>query len=352
MTHTTDKDGADDDDAAPAGTSERRGPAFGDPRAVELRWPAPADVWGKTALEALCWRVKRLDPERARRVVEQGDLHLVSGDGVSPLKEGTRPLAVDDVVPRKSVLALWRLAPDSPADLVVAPVILHEGGGVIVVDKPGDLCVHPTARYLHNTLTAFLRRRGTPANPCHRLDRETSGVVVCATDRVLERRWKIAFSEGRALKQYTAVVVGAVDAEVRIDAPLALQGTRGLVRIKVVVDDAGQRSVTRVVPLEVRGSGAGLRTLVRLFPETGRQHQLRVHLAHIGHPIVGDKLYQMGEPWFDAWTRRVLPDDERARLPCARQCLHASRLQLDDDVYEAPLPADLAAVFAGEAPGG
>jgi 23S rRNA pseudouridine1911/1915/1917 synthase len=335
----------DDDDFGPRSSgnaSEKRGPAFGDPRAVELRWPAPPDVWGKSALAALCARVKRLDPERARRVVEWGDLHLVIEGDL------TRPLAVDDVVPRKSVLALWRLAPDQPSDLLVPPGILHEGDGVIVVDKPGDLCVHPTARYLHNTLTAFLRRRGTPANPCHRLDRETSGVVVCATDPIAERRWKIAFSEGRARKQYTAVVVGVVDQEVTIDAPLALQGTRGLVRIKVVVDVAGQRAVTRVVPLEVRGSGGGdMRSLVRCFPETGRQHQLRVHLAHIGHPIVGDKLYQMGEAWFDQWTRRALNDDDRALLPCARQCLHAQRLQLDDDVYEAPVPEDLPAALVG-----
>ena len=313
-------------------------PAFGHPLALRVTWNTPADQWGKTALQALCARVRRLDPARALRVVDSGDLHLVEG-------ESTRALAADDVVPRKAVLALWRIAPDSPADLRVAPVILHEGAGVIVVDKPGDLCVHPSARYLHNTLTGFLRRRGTPANPCHRLDRETSGVVVCATDVVAERRWKLAFAEGRAQKQYTAVVVGALEQEVFIDLPLAVQGTRGLVRIKVIVDDAGQEARTRVVPLEVRGSADQRRSLVRLFPQTGRQHQLRVHLAHIGHPIVGDKLYQMGEAWFDAWTRRVLTPGERASLPSARQCLHAARLQLELDVYEAPWPADLQMVF-------
>ncbi len=316
-------------------------PAFGDARAVVVSWNAPADVWGKTALEALCARVRRLEPQRARRVIDGGDLHLVLAP---PPAHQSRVLAFDDVVPRKGVLALWRLAPDDPEDLRCPPTIVHEGEGVVVVDKTGDLCVHPTARYLHNTLTGFLRRRGTPAHPCHRLDRETSGVVVCATDARAERRWKQAFAEGRVQKQYTAVVAGVVDQELLIDAPLAIQGDRGLVRIKMVVDDAGQGARTRVVPLEVHvpSEPRGLpRSLVRLFPETGRQHQLRVHLAHIGHPIVGDKLYQMGEAWFDAWTRRALSDDERALLPCARQCLHAARLQLDDDVYEAPVPADL-----------
>ena len=334
----------DDSDINPHPPSdEPLRPAFGDPRAVVVRWSAPADQWGKTALQALCARVRRLDPERARRVVDGGDLHLIVRDAGGA--EVTSVLGCDDVIPRKSALALWRIAPDAPEDLLVPPTILAEGAGVIVVDKGGDLCVHPSARYLHNTLTGFLRRRGTPANPCHRLDRETSGVVVCATDPVAERRWKTAFAEGRAQKHYTAVVVGAVEQEVFVDAPLAVQGTRGLVRIKVIVDDAGQAARTRVVPLQVAGPPEQRRSLVLCVPETGRQHQLRAHLAHIGHPIVGDKLYQMGEAWFDAWTRRALSDDERARLPCARQCLHAGRLQLDDDVYEAPLPDDLRAAL-------
>jgi 23S rRNA pseudouridine1911/1915/1917 synthase len=150
-----------------------------------------------------------------------------------------------------------------------------------------------------------------------------------------------AFADGRVQKSYVAVVEGVVDAAVVVEAPLALQGDRGLVRIRVIVDDAGQAARTRVEPVAVKDG----RSLVRCRPETGRQHQLRVHLAHIGHPIVGDKLYQMGDAWFDAWTRRALSDDERSRLPCPRQCLHASRVALDDDVFEAPLPADLRAVF-------
>lgn len=315
-------------------------PAFGAPEAVEVRWAAPADVWGKDAVFALCARIRRLGVERAVRVIDGGDFHIVTA-------EGTRALTRTELIPRKATLAVWRLPPDSPADLVVAPGILYEGQGLIVVDKPGDLAVHPSARYLHNTLTGFLRRRGTIANPCHRLDRETSGVVVCATDPLVERRWKMAFAERRVAKEYLAVVAGVVDEEVVVDAPLALQGDRGLVRIRVVVDPAGQEARTRVTPKEVRG---GL-TLVSCVPETGRQHQLRVHLAHIGHPIVGDKLYQMGDPWFDAWTRRALSDAERALLPCPRQCLHAAVVTLDDDEFIAPLPDDMLRIFRGAVSG-
>lgn len=315
-------------------------PAFGQAHAVFVRWAAPADVWGVTAVAALCARVRRLGEERAVRVVESGDLRLVQPDG------STTPLQCRDLIPRKSTLELWRLPPDDPRDMVEAPIVLVERDGLIVVDKPGDLAIHPSARYLHNTLTGFLHRRGTPAHPCHRLDRETSGVVVCATTLEVERRWKSAFAAGAIEKEYLAVVDGAVDTEVVIDAPLALQGERGLVRIRMVVDDAGQPARTRVSPREVVARGGHTRSLVSCRPETGRQHQLRAHLAHIGHPIVGDKLYQMGDVWFDAFTRRALSVDERARLPTPRQCLHAARLAgPGGEVFSAPMPPLFAAAL-------
>ena len=299
----------------------RRG-AWGDPRAVSSRWAIPPDGNGMNAVEVLAHKVRRLGLERAKSVVDAGDLRVVDGDS-------TRVPGPDERLSKGTVVELWRLPPDDPGDIVEAPRILHHAGGLLVVDKPGDLAVHPTARYLHATLTSWLRRNGTPANPCHRLDRETSGVLVCADDGVVERKWKQGFAAGRVKKQYLAVVDGVVGGDRLIELPLLLQGERGLVRIRMIVDDAGAHSVTRVEPLQV--SADGKRTLVRCHPETGRQHQLRAHLAAIGHPIVGDKLYQMGEAWFDAFTRFALSHDDKARLPCPRQCLHAERVELDGE---------------------
>jgi 23S rRNA pseudouridine1911/1915/1917 synthase len=304
--------------------------AYGDPRAVSSRWAVPPDGNGLTPAEALAHKVRRLGVERAHSVVAAGDFRIVEGDA-------TRVPAVDERLVKGTVIELWRLPPDDPEDIVEAPTILHHDDGILVVDKPGDLAVHPTARYLHATLTSWLRKNGTPANPCHRLDRETSGVLVCADDGVAERRWKQGFAAGKVKKQYLAVVDGVLDAEQRIDLPLALQGDRGLVRIKMVVDVDGAPSVTRVEPVAV--NAARTRSLVRCHPETGRQHQLRAHLAAIGHPIVGDKLYQMGEVWFDAFTRSALSDEQKALLTMPRHCLHAARVELDDEVYEAPLPS-------------
>jgi 23S rRNA pseudouridine1911/1915/1917 synthase len=294
---------------------------------------------GRTPVEVLADRVRRLGSVRALRVVAAGDLRVVT-------QESTRVAEPTEQLARGTVLELWRLAPDRPEDVTVAPSVLWEAEGLIVLCKPGDLAVHPSARYLHNTVTAWLRRRETPAHPCHRLDRETSGVLVCANDKDAERRWKQAFAAGLVQKTYLAVVAGAVERAFVIDRPLALQGERGLVRIRVIVDENGQPACTRVEPVQV--SADGRRTLVRCFPETGRQHQIRAHLSSAGYPIVGDKLYQMGDAWFDAFTRRALDQGAHRALPCARQCLHAARLRFASFDFEAPLPDDMRRVLAGD----
>lgn len=338
--------------------------AFGHPRAVAIRWVVPPDCNGKTAPALLAHKVRRLGLERAASVVRAGDLRRVQTDGVIALTE-------DDVVARGDHVELWRIAPDDADAPFTHPRVIFEGasvhgGSLVVVDKPGDLVVHPSARYLHHTLTAWLAAharsgdggdhgdrsdrgdrgdrgergdRGARANPCHRLDRETSGVLVCASGPA-EVRWKRAFQEGRVAKQYFAVVRGVVAAPFTVNAPLALQGERGLVRIRMIVDDAGQSALTEVTPLR----HAGGRSLVRCVPHTGRQHQLRAHLAHAGFPIVGDKIYAMGDAWFDAFTRFALTDEQKAALDHPRQALHCARVALDDEAFEAPLPDELAAL--------
>jgi 23S rRNA pseudouridine1911/1915/1917 synthase len=199
---------ADDDGDGGRGVEDKDlCPAWGHVDAVAIRWAVPPDADGMTPAEALAHKVRRLGLERAHRVVDGGDVRVVEG-------ATTRPALPAERLRRGAVLELWRLPPDRPEDMRVAPTVIHHGEGLLVVDKPGDLAVHPSARYFHNTLTGWLRRRGTPANPCHRLDRETSGVVVCADGKDAERRWKQAFAEGRVRKQYLAVVEGALDRDV------------------------------------------------------------------------------------------------------------------------------------------
>lgn len=318
----------------------QRGPAHRDPRAVVVRWTIPPDLDGARADVALSQKVRRLSRSRAQRIIDAGDFRTPG----ATLKASSRLQA-------GVVVELWRVPPDEKGGGPV-PTVVFEDEDLLVLDKPGDLVVHPSARYLHQTVTSWLKDRADGArvaNPCHRLDRETSGVLVCAKTRSAESRVKTAFADGRVEKSYLAVVRGRLDGPMLVDAPLALQGERGLVRIRMIVDPAGLPSRTEVRPLRASGD----RTLVLASPKTGRQHQIRAHLASVGLPIVGDKLYAMGDAWFDAFTRRALSDEERAALDHPRQALHAfeARFRLDgvERVFRAPLPEDLAALVPGAA---
>lgn len=215
--------------------------------------------------------------------------------------------------------------------------ILFEDERVLVVNKAGNLAVQPTGRYIHENLLNRLRylyreERAQPqVEPCivHRLDRETSGAIAFAKDRATARVLTEQFARKDASKTYYAIVHGEPPASGTIDVPLLSTSDR-----HVVVDPAGKSARTHFVREQ---SGSGM-ALVRLDLETGRQHQLRVHLAHLGHPIVSDDLY--GRP--EDRTHPALPD---------RQMLHAAELSLTHPDgralhFEAPLPADMRALLA------
>lgn len=315
------------------------GAAFGDPEAVVLRWRVPDDADGQRADVYLTRKVRRLSRARAQRIIRQGDFRLETG----PLKPSAR-------VTRGVVVELWRMPPDEPASDAAEPVVLFEDDSLLVVDKPSDLAVHPSARYLTRTLTAWLKRRANDgervANPCHRLDRETSGVLLCAKTRAAESEAKTAFAAGTTEKVYLAIARGKLEEERALDFPLALQGERGLVKIRMIHDDGGMPSLTVVEPLAYDAEVH--RTLVRCRPKTGRQHQIRAHLALAGHPLVGDKLYAMGDEWFDAFTRNEVESDDE-RLDHKRHALHAFMLALDvagaRRSFRSQLPAELSALL-------
>lgn len=333
-----DESSADEDAADDEGADATDELAFGQAHAVALRWQVPAGSGRIRADLHLCAKIPRLSRTRAQRIIARGDFRGPKG----ALKPATR-LAAGDAV------ELWRIPPDSALPPERAPRVLYEDDDLVVLDKGGDLAVHPSARYLFETVTAFLRSRAhpeAPAHPCHRLDRETSGVLICAKRRPAERAWKSAFAAGEVKKQYLAVVRGHLNAAHTIDCPLALQGERGLVRIRMVRDPAGLPSRTQVVP--IAHDEVAERTLVLALPLTGRQHQIRAHLADAGHPIVGDKLYAMGDPYFDAFTRFALPADAPP-LEHVRHALHAYEAQarIEGKVwrFRAPFPAELASLL-------
>lgn len=235
--------------------------------------------------------------------------------------------------------------------LAVAPeiVILHEDEHLLAVEKPAQMNVYPTRRHLGGSLTELLHRRhrglglpGAPPSPCHRLDRETSGVVLYAKDRGTRAAIGRQFEDRTVEKTYLALVAGLPRGdEGSIDLPLGRDlASRVEIRQGVRRDGAGQPALTRWRVRARYPAGAGTPAsrastwsagcaLLELRPETGRQHQLRAHLAAIGHPILGDKLYLGGDELFLASLERALRAEEVAALGGSeRLALHAWRLAL------------------------
>ena len=216
--------------------------------------------------------------------------------------------------------------------------IVHEDADLLVVNKPAGLVCHPTKGDEYSSLISRVRLHlpgGTP-HLIHRLDRETSGLVVVAKNSAaageLGKIW-----ESRAVqKEYLAIVHGhpAEDRGV-IDAPLG-RDEASPVAIKDCVRPDGAPARTeyvvekrffRPVAAGAAPSGPGRFALVRLQPLTGRKHQIRIHLAHAGHPIVGDKIYGGDPDSYLALVEDRLTEEQRARLLLPHQALHAGRIQ-------------------------
>ena len=237
--------------------------------------------------------------------------------------------------------------------------IVDEGADWLVVSKPAHLLVHPTRPGGPVTLLDQLRGLlayecacGGPGSLIHRLDRETSGVLLVAKTAAAAKRFSLDMMRGRIGKEYLALVRGWPEwDETTVDAPLLRQGERqpSAIWLKRTVHPDGAEARTR---FEVQRRGArpvdGERwSLVRAIPETGRLHQIRVHLAHLGHPVVGDKIYGPDEGCYLRFIETGWTPELARVLWLDRHALHAHRLTFDPGdgngprMVNAPLPADL-----------
>lgn len=187
-------------------------------------------------------------------------------------------------------------------------LILYETEGLLVLNKPVGLLVHPVADD-SIALTQYLPMLGDGVQLAHRLDRDTSGCLILGRNTHTLRRLGKMFKNGEIKKTYHALVAGDLTGNGLIDAPLVKDNAQ------MVVRDDGADAVTIWRALEKRGDT----TLVELHPRTGRTHQLRSHMHHLGHPIVGDEKY--GGP------------------TAARMMLHATAVDIPEmTIVRAPLP--------------
>ena len=239
--------------------------------------------------------------------------------------------------------------------------ILGETEEFLAVDKPAGLLTHPTKPHGPRTLWHELRALlgyelaiGGQVSLVNRLDRETSGVLLVAKTAEAARAAGIAMQNGRSEKEYLALVFGWPDwTQMIIDAPIARLGevAESKVWVERVVDPRGARAITRVL-VDERLELAGHRrfSLLKAWPETGRTHQVRVHLSHVGFPILGDKIYARGSRHYldfiaHGWTKEM-----ESEIWLSRHALHSSRLRIDVGgqklEWSSPMPPDLARVIA------
>src|SRR5258706_2567777 len=269
--------------------------------------------------------------------------------------EGRRLRANDRVFAEQRVL-LWR----EPWDEIAVPTelpVLYEDEHLFAIAKPSGVPVHPTARYHRNTVVKLLAlvRGGESFTLAHRLDRETSGVLLLAKTREADRNIKKQLEDRVGVeKRYLAIAWGTpADDEFRLELPLELDvASRLKVRMRVAAEDRGLPASTRF-QVVARAQGERPYSLLRCDLETGRQHQIRVHLAAIGCPVVGDKLYGPDPHLFARGADDSLTEADRAQLEIDRHALHAARLAFDHPitggriVIETPLPPDLLAFWNG-----
>lgn len=194
----------------------------------------------------------------------------------------------------------------------------------VLFDKPSGIVIHPKGMKHSKTLLDDLRLLyGSEANFVHRIDKETSGLIIGAKDRWSERILKGMFEDKEVQKTYLALVKGGLDKEITVDAPIGINTDRDNLKMKVIIDPNGKESITHFRPLRHLKH----HTLVEATPLTGRQHQIRIHLHHIGLPIAGDPLYGVDFQTASDYLDGKLSDEERvSKTGAHRLMLHAYKV--------------------------
>ncbi|MCS0496425.1 RluA family pseudouridine synthase [Ancylobacter sp. MQZ15Z-1] len=304
----------------------------------------------------------RLDRVLARHLPELSRTRLQALIGSGNLTREGRLVSSGSAKVAPGDRFVLRVPPPEPAAPVAQDIpldIVHEDDDLIVIDKPAGLVVHPAPGNADGTLVnallfhcgASLSGVGGVRRPgiVHRLDKETSGLLVVAKNDRAHRALAAQFADhgrsGPLERAYLAFVWGVPDLPSgTVDAPL---GRHPVSRERMTVRSDGRAAITHWRRLETfaDASGRPVATLMECQLETGRTHQIRVHMAHIGHPLLGDTVYGVGQ----RTKANRLGEKARGALDAlGRQALHAARLGFEHPasgdflLFESPLPAELA----------
>jgi 23S rRNA pseudouridine1911/1915/1917 synthase len=241
--------------------------------------------------------------------------------------------------------------------------VIYEDEQLFVISKPPNLPVHPSGRYFFNTLLTHLKTQGL-TRPlefeemyylAHRIDKETSGILVLTKDKESCAHLTSQFAERQTSKAYLAICHGHTPDRFESDAPMA-RDQKGPIALRMVITPVEQGGLPALTTFETlsrtqrpdRQGNLCEYSLVKCFPKTGRQHQIRVHLDHLGYPIVGDKLY--GRPLDESlqfFERDRLSPETEAKLQLPRHALHSTYLSFTHPVtrkkleFHSELPEDM-----------
>lgn len=306
---------------------------------LEIAVPVAGE--GLPLAEFLARRFGYRDRERWARAIEHGEVH-VDGQCVGPAA----------ILRAGQSLALTPADRDEDEPRVT---VLWQDGHYVAVDKPPECVCHRLSAFPRRTFVRALERElggATRLEFAHRLDRGTSGVVVLARNPAAVAAFHRMLERHELRKSYLAVVEGVADFDrLTVDEPIGLH-PHGVVAAQRALARDGARDPRPAVTVFERIASDGVRTLLRAWPRTGRTHQIRVHLAGLGLPLVGELLYGGDAAAYRSYAERLAQRELEEPTAVARHLLHAESLECLHPITRAPLhvgapaPADLRASIA------